>query len=91
MKKLLLGLTLATVIGAANATPSTMLVGGMLPQTTIHHTYDYHKGKSDAYNNVARTLFVVGAVAVVGIIIYELGQDSNSRWGVSENGLTYAF
>lgn len=68
----------------------------VIPTTTqtpiyIQKTYNngYNQGKRDAYNNVARTVFIVGAVVIVGTIIYELGKES--RWTTNENGFSYRF
>lgn len=89
MKKALFGLALATTIGTASAMPT-------LNQTNpVHTTYNYNSayyhGKNDAYQNVATTLFVVGVIVVAGIVAYELGEQNGSRWGLGENGVSYAF
>ena len=87
MKKLLI-LLLSLITFNANAL--------VVPTTTqtpmpVQRTYNngYNQGKRDAYNNVARTVFIVGAVVIVGTIIYELGKES--RWTTNENGITYRF
>lgn len=88
MKKIIAGIALATTIGTANATPA---IHQLNPRPTYNHTYSaaYHHGKHDAYQNVAQTLFVVGAVAIAGVVVYHLGEES--RWGVNQKGLTYKF
>lgn len=89
MKKIIAGITLATTLGTANAMPTIHQLNPVQP--TYNHTYSaaYHHGKNQAYQNVAHTLFAVGAIAIVGVVVYNLGQES--RWGVSENGLSYKF
>lgn len=89
MKKLLTATLLATTIGTANAVP--VVTQANMTQSLSNNAYHvgYHHGKSDAYNNTARTLFVVGAVAIAGVLIYHLGE--NSRWGVNEHGVAYKF
>lgn len=86
MKKLLVALTIAVCATSANAVPRAMPVNhAPYYQSTI----SYNRGKNDAYNNVARTLFVVGAVAIAGVIIYHYGQES--RWTTNEKGVVYRF
>lgn len=91
MKKLLIATILsATTIFAANAIPA--ITPANTTQSLSNNAYHvgYHHGKSDAYNNTARTLFVVGAVAIAGVLIYHLGEDS--RWGFTNDGqVAYRF
>ena len=89
MKKILFGLALATTVSTANAMPTLNYTNTVRP--AYNYNTAYHAGKNDAYQNVATTLFVLGAAVVVGIVIYELGQESGSRWGLSENGVSYKF
>lgn len=88
MKKLIAGIALATTIGTANATPA---IHQLNPRPTYNHTYSaaYHHGKHDAYQNVATTLFVVGAIAIVGVAVYNLGEES--RWTANDKGVVYRF
>lgn len=85
MKKLLTAIALSTCFATANA--ATAPVHPIPPQPSPRSEYAH--GKSDAYNNVARTLFVVGIVAMAGVIIYHYGQES--RWTTNENGIVYRF
>ena len=89
MKKILFGLALATTVSTANAMPTLNQTNPVVP--TYNYNTAYHAGKQDAYQNVATTLFVLGAAVVVGIVVYELGQESGSRWGLSENGVVWRF
>lgn len=86
MKKLLVALTIAVCATSANAVPRAMPVNHR-PYTLAPN--DYNRGKNDAYQNVATTLFVVGAVAIAGVIIYRLGEES--RWTANQNGIVYRF
>jgi hypothetical protein len=84
MKKLMTAIILATTIGTAQAATRAY------PHPTYNaYAAGYSHGKNDAYQNTARTLMVIGVVAIAGIIIYEAGRES--RWGVNENGITYKF
>lgn len=89
MKKALFGLALATTIGTAQAAPAIHQINQPHPSYNYAYNTAYHRGKNDAYHNVATTLFVVGAIAIAGVVVYHLGE--NSRWGVNERGVTYAF
>lgn len=89
MKKLVSALALATTISTANAMPTLPHVGTPRPQYNNGYNVGYHHGKSDAYNNVARTAVIVGFTVIAGVIIYKLGQ--NSRWTTNEKGVTYRF
>jgi len=92
MKKIItasiLALTMAT---SAQALPST--AGFVVNPRYMHYQrgyqIGYHTGKQHAYDNVARTVAVVGATVVVGLIIYELGKES--RWTANEKGVVYKF
>ena len=87
MKKLLITLATLTTLNA-NATIPTNI---QPPHIPVQQTYNngYHQGKRDAYGNVARTVFVVGAVVIVSAVIFELGKESN--WTTNENGVVYKF
>lgn len=89
MKKLIAGIALATTIGTAQAVPAIHGIAPANPTHNYNYNVAYHQGKNAAYQNVATTLFVVGAIAIAGVVVYHLGE--NSRWGVSENGLSYKF
>lgn len=89
-KKLISAIAIATTL----ATPA-MAVDRYGRPTQAQINYDmgyrigYNNGKSDSYDNIGKTIMIAGIVVVAGIIIYELGKES--RFGVSENGLTYKF
>lgn len=97
MKKLLIAVVLATAVSSANAMATNIMhrahpVHTVTPAQTYQNGYStgYHAGKNNAYNHVAKTAFIVGAVVVAGIIVYELGKES--RWGVNQDGnITYRF
>ena len=89
MKKILIALTVVFSMSAAHAVPAITQMNATRPANNSAYSVGYHHGKSDAYNNTARTLFIVGAVVIAGVVVYHLGQES--RWGVSENGLSYKF
>lgn len=92
MKKLLTAAVLATTISTANATQPTTIVRPITPAQVYQNGYNagHRTGKNDAYNHVAKTVFVVSAVVVAGILVYELGKES--RWGVNQDGnITYRF
>lgn len=77
MKKLVAGLVLTAIIGVSNA------------QAYPDYHTGYRHGKNDAYQNVATTLFAVGAIVIVGTMFYRLNEESH--WGVNNKGLTYKF
>jgi hypothetical protein len=87
MKKLLTAIIIATSCANANAMSSIRHI----PMQPHNNSYQigYHTGKQHAYNNVGRTVAIVGTAIVVGIFIYELGKES--RWTVNENGIGYRF
>ena len=87
MKKLLTAIVIATSCANANAMSSIRHI----PMQPHNNSYQigYHTGKQHAYDNVARTVTIVGVAVVAGVIIYQLGKDS--RWGANENGITYKF
>lgn len=91
MKKIITGAILATTIGTAQAVPAINQINYSLPSYNHAYNTGYSHGKNTAYQNVATTFFVVGAIAIAGVVIYHLGEENGSRWGVSENGLTYKF
>lgn len=91
MKKTIAGIALATTIGTAQAVPAINQLNPVHPHYNHNYSVGYNHGKNDSYHNVATTLFVVGAIAIAGVVIYHLGEENGSRWGVSENGLTYKF
>lgn len=88
MKKILIALTVAFSISAAHAMP-TITNAHPIPVHNYNHNIAYNHGKNDAYHNVATTLFVVGAVAIAGVIVYRLGEES--RWAANEKGIVYKF
>lgn len=88
MKKLLTAIVIATSCTNANAVSA---IKKNIQTSPTYNTYHqgYRNGKSDAYDNVAKTVFYIGTAVVAGVIIYQLGKQS--RWGVNENGITYKF
>lgn len=85
MKKIIIALAFLMCGVSANA--ATII----RPMPTYSQGYNigYHQGKQHAYNNVGRTIAIVGTAIVVGIFIYELGKES--RWTANENGVSYRF
>lgn len=89
MKKLISAVALAATISTANAMPAIHTNNpGPLPHNAGYDT-GYRHGKDDAYNHVARTLFVAGAIVIAGTLIYHFSQDSN--WTANEKGIVYKF
>lgn len=88
MKKILIALTVASSMSAAHAVPA-MARAHPTPAHNYNYNIAYNHGKNDAYHNVATTLFVVGAVAIAGVIVYRLGEES--RWTANEKGIVYKF
>lgn len=88
MKKTLIALTVAFSMSAAHAMP-TIIGAHPTPAHNYNYNIAYNHGKNDAYHNVATTLFVVGAVAIAGVIVYRLGEES--RWTANEKGIVYKF
>lgn len=86
MKKLLTAAMLATSIGAAQATP---VMTRPTPTYNAGYHYGYQRGKDVAYNNVARTAVIVGAVVIATVVVYQLGKES--RWTTNEKGVVYRF
>ena len=91
MKELIAGIAMAVIASTANAMPTLTRPVSVQPSHDYNYNAAYNAGKDDAYQNVATTLFVLGAAVVVGIVVYELGQESGSRWGLSENGVVWRF
>lgn len=92
MKKLLTATILATTMTSAYALPTVIPSGYVIPQTSQYqagYNSGYHKGKSDAYNKIGKTVFFVGLATIAGVFIYELGKES--CWTVNENGVVYRF
>ena len=89
MKKLIAGLALATTIGTAQAVPSIHQINQSHPSYNYAYNTGYRHGKNDGYHNVATTLFVVGAIAIAGVVVYHLGQES--RWTANDKGVVYRF
>lgn len=85
MKKILIALAL--VFGGMSADAATIVRPG--PTYSQGYNVGYHHGKTDAYNNVARTAAIVGVVVVASVVIYELGRES--RWTANEKGVVYRF
>lgn len=85
MKKILIALAL--VFGCMSADAATIV----RPTPTYSQGYNvgYHHGKTDAYNNVARTATIVGFVVIASVMIYELGRES--RWTTNDKGVVYRF
>ena len=90
MKKLISTFALsATLTTHAIAMPTFHYTGR--PDSIASASYDvgYRKGKNAAYQNVATTLFVVGAIAIAGVVVYHLGEES--RWTANDKGVVYRF
>jgi hypothetical protein len=82
MKKLVSILASAIILSVTNAMASPH------PAPTMPYDIGYRHGKNDAFHTVATVAVVTGILVAAGIVIY---QASDSRWGVSENGITYKF
>ena len=85
MKKILIVLTFLMCGVSANA---ATLIRPVPTYSQGYHT-GYHQGKQDAYSNIGRTAFIVGAVVIASVMIYELGRES--RWTANEKGVVYRF
>ena len=85
MKKIIIALAFLMCGVSANAATIVRPV----PTYSQGYNIGYHTGKQHAYNNVGRTVAIVGTAIVVGIVIYELGKES--RWTANENGIGYRF
>lgn len=85
MKKILIALVL--VFGCMSADAATIV----RPAPTYSQGYNvgYHHGKQDAYDNIGRTVAIVGAVVIASVVIYELGRES--RWTTNDKGVVYRF
>lgn len=92
MKKLLIAFVLALTVITAGATPSIHQIGRPTPSSIVAYQNGYNtgysRGKNRAYDNTIRTVAIIGAVAILGIIIYEA---ANPRWTTNENGIVYRF
>lgn len=91
MKKIITGAILATTIGTAQAVPAINQINYSLPSYNHAYNTGYRHGKNTAYQNVATTFFVVGAIAIAGVIVYHLGEEKSSRWDVNDKGVVYRF
>lgn len=88
MKKLVSVLALVTTVSTANATPALRYISRPHPAPSTSYDVGYRHGKNDAFHTVATVAVVTGILVAAGIVIYKA---SDSRWGVSENGITYKF
>lgn len=88
MKKLVSVLALATTISTAEARALPNYIGVPRPAHATSYDIGYRHGKNDAFHTVATVAVVTGILVAAGIVIYKA---SDSRWGVSENGITYKF
>lgn len=92
MKKLLIAFILVLATITAQATPSIHQIGRPVPSSSVAYqngyNTGYNRGKNHAYDSTMRTVAIVGAVAILGIIIYEA---ANPRWTTNENGIVYRF
>ncbi len=92
MKRLLIAIAFALTTITAQASPSIHQIGRPAPSSSVAYqngyNTGYNRGKNHAYDNTMRTVAIVGAVAIVGIIIYEA---ANPRWTTNENGIVYRF
>lgn len=90
MKKIISAVALAASISTADALAVPNYIGVPRPAPNYQYEVGYRHGKNDAYHNVATTLFVVGAIAIAGVVVYHLGE--NSRLGFNDEGqVTYRF
>lgn len=78
---------LATITTNANALSINNYLSIQNAQKSYQMGYD--SGKSHAYNNIAKTVAIVGVAIVAGVIIYHAGKES--RWGANKNGIVYKF
>lgn len=85
MKKILIALTF--LMCGVSADAATII--RPVPTYSQGYNVGYHHGKTDAYNNIGRTVAIVGAVVIASVVIYELGRES--RWTANENGVVYRF
>lgn len=85
MKKILIAIGLLSCVATADA--ATIVRPG--PTYSQGYNVGYHHGKTDAYNNVARTAAIVGVVVIASVVIYELGRES--RWTTNDKGIVYRF
>ena len=85
MKKILI--ILAFLMCGVSANAATII----RPVSTYSQGYHtgYNQGKQDAYSNIGRTAFFVGAAVIASVMIYELGR--GSRWTANEKGVVYRF
>lgn len=88
MKKIISAVALATTISTANAMAIPSYIGTPRPAPATSYDVGYRHGKNDAFHTVATVAVVTGILVAAGIVIYKA---SDSRWGVSENGITYKF
>ena len=88
MKKLISALAISTIVSTAQALPNMRPIAHN-PASNTSYNLGYNNGKSHAYERSARTAVIVGVAVIAGVIIYQLGKDSN--WGVNQNGVTYKF
>jgi hypothetical protein len=85
MKKILIALAFLMCGVSANAATIIRPV----PTYSQGYHIGYNQGKQDAYNNIGRTVAIVGAVVIASVVIYELGRES--RWTANEKGVVYRF
>lgn len=89
MKKTITALTIALSISTAQARTITPQQNNYSSGYSTGYSVGYNNGKNDAYNNTARAVVIIGAVAIATVAVYHLGK--NSRWTASENGIGYKF
>ena len=82
MKKLITAILLSSVCMTASAMSSKAGTSHI----PYRYGYDsgYHAGKNHAYDRVAKTVVVIGVVAIASVLIYQAGKDS--RWTTTEEG-----
>ena len=87
MKKIIFAICLGlTTINAEAITPLCRVHN--VQQNNVYNN-GYNKGKADAYSNVAKTVFFVGTAIFAGVLIYQLGKDSN--WTAHDGQVGYRF
>lgn len=86
MKKLLVAMLIG--VSSAQAMPTNHVSA---PVVVSKGSYDtgYRHGHNDALHTVATTVVVAGIVLAAVAIVYQYNEQS--RWGLSERGVTYAF
>lgn len=88
MKKIITAISLIAMANVAEARAIPSLIN---QNNKFEYAYNrgYRAGKQHVYNQIGKDLVYVGTAVIAGIIIYQLGKNSN--WTVSERGVGYRF